>query len=224
MFKPITALAGPPYTTDDPEPVAYQHWEIYLESLHARTADGWAGNAPMVELNYGAIPDLQLHIMAPFAYHAPRQGPQQFGYSNTELGAKYRLIQETDDSPQVGIFPMLETPIGSINQSLGTSHLQTFLPLWIQKSWGNEGHKWTSYGGGGYTINPGDTNRDYGLFGFVLQRQVRDDIALGGEIFHRMSQQVGDQADTAFNLGSIIDFGECHHLLLSAGRSINGPT
>ena len=27
------AQAGPPYITDDPEPVEYQHWEFYVASL-----------------------------------------------------------------------------------------------------------------------------------------------------------------------------------------------
>ncbi len=27
-----TALAGPPYTTDDPEPVEYRHWKLHLAS------------------------------------------------------------------------------------------------------------------------------------------------------------------------------------------------
>ena len=29
----IVAWAGPPFVTDDPEPVEYRHWEIYLVLL-----------------------------------------------------------------------------------------------------------------------------------------------------------------------------------------------
>lgn len=32
LAAPGTALAGPPYATDDPEPVEYRHWEIYIAS------------------------------------------------------------------------------------------------------------------------------------------------------------------------------------------------
>ena len=30
---PFSALAGPPFLTDDPEPVEYEHWEIYVASI-----------------------------------------------------------------------------------------------------------------------------------------------------------------------------------------------
>jgi hypothetical protein len=35
---------------------------------------------------------------------------------------------------------------------------------------------------------------------------------------------IGDRADTAFNVGTVIDFSERDHLLFSIGRSIDGPT
>ena len=32
------AFAGPPYITDDPEPVEYQHWEVYFASIFSQAA------------------------------------------------------------------------------------------------------------------------------------------------------------------------------------------
>jgi len=60
--------AGPPFVTDDPEPVAYQHWELYLASQHIEAADGWSGTAPHIELNYGVVTNVQLHLI-------PRRSP-----------------------------------------------------------------------------------------------------------------------------------------------------
>ena len=82
-------------------------------------------------MNYGAITNLQLHLIAPLAYDAPAQGIRQYGYGDTELGVKYRFIQETDVSPQVGFFPLLEIPTGSADRGLGTGHMQAFLPVSI---------------------------------------------------------------------------------------------
>jgi len=62
------SFAGPPYTTDDPEPVEYRHWEFYIASEHFRDHVGWSGTAPHFELNYGVAPDVQLHLIAPLAY------------------------------------------------------------------------------------------------------------------------------------------------------------
>jgi hypothetical protein len=37
---PGPASAGPPYTTDDPEPVELHHWEVYLASQNYFAAGG----------------------------------------------------------------------------------------------------------------------------------------------------------------------------------------
>jgi len=118
--------------TDDPEPVAYQHWELYLASQHFETADGWSGTAPHIELNYGVVTNVQLHLIAPMAYDAPSGGSTHYGYGDTELGVKFRFIQETEHLPQVGIFPLLEIPTGSKSDGLGSGQVQAFLPLWLQ--------------------------------------------------------------------------------------------
>ncbi len=221
---PLAALAGPPFATDDPEPVEYRHWEFYVASEHEKTADGWGGSAALIEVNYGVISNVQLHLIAPLAYDSPTHGKTQAGYGDTEVGAKYRFVQETPDHPQVGVFPLLEVPTGEEDRGLGSGHMGAFIPVWLQKGWGQEGRQWTAYGGGGYHINPGAGNRDWTFVGLVLQRQVTEKVLLGGEVFHRTATQANDQSDTAFNLATVIDFGEHHHLLLSVGRSIDGPT
>lgn len=219
-FWPMTALAGPPFVADDPEPIKYQHWEFYVASQTTKTADDWSGTAPHFELNYGVIPNAQLHLIAPLAYDAPSGGDRHYGYGDTELGVKYRFIQETDWSPQVGVFPLLEIPTGNSDEGLGSGHVQAFLPLWLQKDVGS----WTFYGGGGYAINPGAGNRNWTFLGAVAQVQVMENILVGAELYHRTPTEVGGEADTAFNLGTVIDFTHHHHLLFSAGRSIEGPT
>src|ERR1700729_1263006 len=73
------ALAGPPFVTDDPEPVDYQHWEFYTASMHSELKGDWSGTAPHFEVNYGAVPDLQLHLIAPLAYDSPPEGAGHYG-------------------------------------------------------------------------------------------------------------------------------------------------
>jgi hypothetical protein len=216
----LTTLAGPPFVTDDPEPVDYQHWEVYVGSQHAQTSDGWSGTAPHFELNYGVITNVQLHLIAPLAYHTPSGGNSHYGYGDTEFGVKFRFLQETERWPQVGVFPQLEIPTGSQSAGLGSGQVQAFLPVWLQKSFGD----WTIYGGGGYGLNPGAGNADWGFGGMVVQWQVAKNVLLGAEIYHRTTQTIGGRADTAFNLGTVIDVTEHQHLLFSTGRSLDGPT
>jgi hypothetical protein len=213
-----TASAGPPFRTDDPEPVDYQHWEVYGFSTATRIRGDTSGILPGVEVNYGAAPDLQLHLIAPLAFDKPDDGGWQSGYGDTELGVKYRFIQEDEKGwrPMVGVFPLLELPTGNAERGLGTGHAHEFLPLWLQKSFG----EWTTYGGGGYWINPGGGNKNYWFAGWLLQRQVTDQLAIGGEIFHQTADTQGGKDSTGFNIGGIYDFTEHHHLLFSAGRGV----
>jgi hypothetical protein len=220
FFSTPALLAGPPFVTDDPEIVDYQHWEFYLASQHTQTSDGWSGTAPHFELNYGVITNVMLHLIAPLAYDAPNDGSRQYGYGDTELGVKFRFLRETPALPEAAVFPLVWAPTGDSARGLGSGEWQAFLPLWLQKNFG----QWTIYGGGGYGINPGSGNRNWGFGGAVLQCQVRDNLLIGGEIYHRTALEDGGRDDTAFNVGTVVDFSEHQHLLFSAGRSIDGPT
>lgn len=210
------SLAGPPFITDDPEPVDLGHWEVYGFSAGASGHGDTTGLGPSIEVNYGAAPGLQLHIIGGLSYDDQPGGHFQMGLSDTELGAKLRFISPGEDDwyPQVGIFPLVEAPTGNAHKGLGAGYWQEFLPLWIQKDWG----KWTTYGGGGYWINPGPGNRDYWFCGWLLQRQLTEQFALGAEVFHQTASMDGRSASSGFNVGGIYDFTEHYHLLVSAGR------
>ncbi|HYA92530.1 MAG TPA: transporter [Thermodesulfobacteriota bacterium] len=218
VLSPMVAWAGPPFVTDDPEPVEYRHWEFYLASQDAKNKEGWSGTAPHFEVNYGALPNLQLHMIAPLAYAKPNDGSARYGFGDLELGAKYRFIQETDWRPQVGTFTMLEVPTGSSSKGLGSGQVRAFLPIWLQKSWG----PWQSYGGGGYWINPGSENKDYWFFGWQVQRELSKVITLGAEVFYNTPTAREEGGRTGFNVGTIVNFTDEHHLLFSTGRDIHG--
>jgi hypothetical protein len=216
------ALAGPPFRTDDPEPVEYQHWEVYGFSQATHVQGDTAGILPGVEVNYGALPDLQLHVIAPVAFDAPSGSRPKFGYGDTELGLKYRFIDEDKDGwrPQIGIFPLFEAPTGNAERGLGTGHGHAFLPVWLQKSFG----PWVTYGGGGYWLNPGAGNKNYWFTGWLLQRQITDALAVGGEVFSQSADRIGGHDSAGFNLGGIYDFTENYHLLFSAGRGLENAS
>jgi hypothetical protein len=210
------ALAGPPFITDDPEPVDLGHWEVYAFSAGAIGSGDASGLGPAIEVNYGAASDLQLHLIADLAYDAPSGSPSRMGPGDTELGAKYRFVDPGKDDwwPQVGVFPLVELPSGDARRGLGAGYVQAFLPVWAQKDFG----KWTTYGGGGYWINPGPGSRDYWFAGWLLQRQVTDRLALGAEVFHQTASLVGRDGSTGFNLGGQYDLSKHDHILFSAGR------
>jgi hypothetical protein len=122
---PISAIAGPPFRTDDPEPVDYTHWEFYTFTSGTHISGDTSGVGAAFEFNYGLIPNGQLHIVAPTAFDSPAGSPTLFGYGDTEIGFKYRFIEEEKDGsrPQVGIFPLVELPTGNQNNGLGAGHV-----------------------------------------------------------------------------------------------------
>ena len=210
--------AGPPFFTDDPVPVDLHHWEFYLASQHFVTRDLVAGTLPHVEVNYGALTGLQLHLIMPMAYAKPMGLPFQYGPGDIELGAKYRFVDESPSRPQIGIFPHLELPAGNAGRGLGGGYVRLLLPVWLQKSWG----AWTTYGGGGYWINPGPGNRNYWTFGWEGQRDLSKSLTLGAELIANSPSVVGKAGETAFNLGALLSVGKGQVLMASAGRDFHG--
>lgn len=214
------AMAGPPFMTDDPAPVDYKHSEFYIFSTYDKTKDGKDTTIPAFEYNYGVLPDTQLHIVVPFVQSAPNGGPSESGLGDVEVGVKYRFVQETDTSPQLGIFPMAELATGDSNKGLGNGKTWWRLPVWIQKSWG----EWTTYGGAGYVINRADGQKNYPFAGWLLQKDVGEKLTLGGEVFGRAKDTVDGQSTTIMNFGGNYKFTPDFNLLFSAGHSVSGES
>lgn len=215
-----SAIAGPPYATDDPEPVDFRHFEAYFASQYLHFSGGIQGTGPHIEFNYGAAPNLQLHIIAPFTYNDPNDGsPATYGFGDTEFGVKYRFLQETNSVPMAGIFPLVELSSGSAQRGLGNGKSQFFLPLWLQKGVGN----WTFDTGGGYWVNPGIGNENYWFFGFEVQNQVTKQLSIGTEIYHHTPTLQNGLAGTGFDVGAVYDLDSGHHLLFSIGHTLAGP-
>ena len=218
MTLPATAFAGPPFLTDDPEPVPFKHWETYLFSTVDDTRKQTDAAGPAFEFNVGALPNLQVHLVVPMAYASPEGGPRNYGLGDIEFGIKYCFIQETDHRPMVGIFPMLEIPSGDADRGLGNGRAWWRLPLWLQKSWG----PWTTYGGGGYAINSASNQRNYYFGGWLLQRDFGEKLTLGGEIFAQGKSSNDTRSFAAFNLGGYFKITPNFQLLFSVGHNLAG--
>jgi hypothetical protein len=208
--------AGPPFNTDDPEPVEYQHWEYYISSINLFQHELNNGTLPHFEVNYGLLPDVQVHLLSPLNYNYMGTHTFQYGYANTELGLKYRFVQESENVPQIGTFPIVEIPTIN-NSNFGNGKAQIYLPVWIQKSW----NKLSSYGGGGYWINPGTGNKNWIFEGWELQYDFSKRITLGGELYYHTAQSISSQSALAFNVGGFINFSEKFHLIFSIGHNLS---
>jgi len=212
-FAAPSALAGPPYATDDPEPTDPGHWEIYAFTSGTRVTglvDGQTG----LDLNYGAVPGVQLTATLPLAF-ATGQGA---GTGDLEFGVKYRFLHKEAAGVSFALFPRLIAP--TANHRFGTGRAQFLLPLWGQKDMGH----WSLFGGGGYMLNPGRGNRDFWTGGVALTREIGSRLSLGGEVTREGPGAVGDHATTNLGLGGSYRLRGPFALLFSAGPGFSQGT
>jgi hypothetical protein len=237
LLSATAAWAGPPYLTDDPDPVPYHHWELYTFLTQDRTRNTNAVVGPALELNNGVAPSTQLHLIIPESDFA-QEGISAHGLGDLEAGVKYRFLTETKDRPEIGTFPLVEIPTGNASEGLGNGRTWYKIPLWLQKSFG----PWTSYGGGGYAYNPAPGQRSYFYGGLLVQRTLSPRLTLGGEVFGQGAQAESDPATTAssagqqssgiavagarssvlWNFGGSYNFTPDLSLLFTAGHSLAG--
>ncbi len=225
--------AGPPFQTDDPEPVDFRHYEFYQFGTVSSTPVETDPTGPAFEFNWGVVPNVQLHVILPWGAARPSNnpvyfpagvGPSAYGLTDMELGAKIRFIKETKYRPEVGSFTMLELPTGSYSQGLGVGRVWYKLPIWVQKSWGH----WTSYGGAGYQIVHQTQYKNFPYGGWLLQRDIGKRLTLGGEIFsHAREGLATPQTQSA----TMVDLGGFYYIknpglqiLFCYGHSVAGQT
>ena len=210
--------AGPPFFTDDPQPVDYMHWEFYFSSAMQYAGNDADLTLPHIETNYGIVPDVQIHLILPMQF-TRRESAQMYSYINTEVGVKYRFINE-ESGLQIGIFPIAEIPTGKSVTLAGENKFKTFLPVWIQETKG----KFTTYGGAGYWINPGTGNKNWFYAGWIGQYDFSETLTLGGELYYQTANSVDGSESAGFSFGGYININEHNHILFSIGHNITGDT
>ena len=117
------ARAGPPFETDDPEPVACHHVE--LDIAEARQGEP-ASTGYLWEADYGPTQGIETSI-----------GGQP---GEIEIASAIRFVPETVKTPQVGFLPALTVK--------SDGEKEVFLPFWFQKTI----KQWTIFGGGGVSF------------------------------------------------------------------------
>jgi hypothetical protein len=213
LGAPTTALAGPPYVSDDPEPTDTGHYEIYFFT-NGSTARAGSTGAAGVDFNYGGARDLQLTASIPLDYTRPRGGGGAAGFGNVELAAKYRFLHQAEIGVDIAVFPRIFLPSGS--SAVGENHASFLLPLWLEKDW----DRWSSFGGGGCELNRGGGAQDFCLMGWAVTHQFRPDLQMGIELVHQTPDTKGGRASTALGIGLSYAVSETWHLLAYAGPGL----
>jgi hypothetical protein len=231
--QPLRAQ-GPPYQTDDPVPVDFQHYEFYIFGSADGTPVEMDSTGPAFEFNWGALPRVQLHAILPFGVAAPLNnpvylpsgtGPTELGLLDVEVGAKIAIIKESKYVPQIGTFTTFELPTGNADKGLGVGVTWYKLPLWLQKNFG----KWLIDGGAGEAIVPQTGFHNFPYGGFLVKRELSERLELGAEVFSHGGE---GPAPPQTEASTMIDAGGYYHfkhnpnqqLLFCYGHSVAGQT
>jgi hypothetical protein len=190
LLLAFTGLGGPPFQTDDPSPVAFQHYQLYAFGAVDGTPVEHDASGPAAELGWGAVPDVQIAFSMPIAIVVPSndprftpaaQGPRAYGPGDLSIGVKYRFIHQGKRIPMVWVYPAVTMPTGSAAHDLGLGKVSYRLPVWAQKDFG----PWTTYGGMGRMFFPGLRGcRDFLFGGWLVQRQITKRLKLAVEVYH----------------------------------------
>jgi hypothetical protein len=88
-----SALAGPPFETDDPFPLPLHNGELYLFAAGTDAVDGTTLDAsPGIEANFSFVRNTFLHVIVPLSLNHPKGGRSAYGPSDMEFGFKWRFL------------------------------------------------------------------------------------------------------------------------------------
>ena len=189
---------------------------------------------PAVEFNWGALPNVHLHIIVPLAAVFPSNnpsfapsgtGPNAVGLGDIETGVKFRFIQETKHRPQVGTFVMFELPSGKCRQGPGSGQdVVQSAPVGAEE-FGAVDHVWRRRRNGFQPRGRLSQLSVCGLAGAARHRQEAD-AGHGG-----LLSRAGRFGDAADEIGPLLDVGGYYkfrdpgfQLLFAYGHTVAGQS
>ncbi|NUT00909.1 MAG: hypothetical protein HOP96_08055 [Sphingomonas sp.] len=197
-----SAIAGPPYQTDDPDPTETGGLEAYA-FVEGDWDASFAGSAG-IEANYGASQNVQISLGLPLEI-ASR--PLKVSRGNVELSAKWRFLNDENHGLSVATFPGVALPTAK-----GASGIEVLLPLW--GGWKQD--NLAVFGGGGRVITSVPGGRNHWVVGFAATRQVGA-MNFGVEVGHSGASERGGHGLDAAGVGMTAALGGPFALVARAG-------
>lgn len=213
----VVAHAGPPFLTDDPEPVDRFHTEINLAVQDTRTGSGHSGTLS-ADVNYGCAAEIQCHLALPGAFNKSLDTGMHAGVGDAEFGFKYRFLHHADTGLMAAVYPTVFLSTGNGARGLGNGTPQLLLPVWFQASSGS----WTWDAGVAYLVNRATGARNNWSASLLALRSFGDGLKVGAELVHRTPVAVDAPSTVGFNVGAIVKLADNRNLLASIGRGLQG--
>lgn len=216
---PAFAQGGPPMQTDDPGTPGNHNWEINV----AYTVDRRTGlntySAPILDINYGVGPRLQLKYQVPYVLQGTDGGPLESGLGKSLAGVKWRFYQNDKYQLNVSTYPQLEfnNPTDSVVRGLADPGTRFLLPFEFTKNVRRleldaEVGTWFS-----------DNGVDGHVLGFALGHQMTRSLELLAEVYRLTDRAPGTEFATDYGLGGRYELHKGVLFIFEAGRGFSGP-
>lgn len=211
--------AGPPLITDDPDTPGAGRWEINLPITLEQARDQRIFEVPLLDINYGLGERTQLKFEVPWVVLDRRDNDTTHGLGNSEIGVKYRFLDEDRHGMSMSIYPQLEfnNPTSSDERGLVDEGVRLKLPVQMTRSVGT----FELYMEAGYEFV--EAGEDEWLYGVATGYSVNDHLELLAEVAGTASGDLDDD-ELVFNIGAKLGINDYFNLLLSAGRSFRGSS
>ena len=188
-FLRSTAWAGPPFQTDDPEPVDFRHYEFCQFGQLSSTPIETDPTGPALEFNWGcsaersAACDLRMGRGDPLEQRclcASRHWSERVRPGRIPSWAqRFASSSRRSIRPEIGSFTMLELPTGSHAKGLGVGRVWYRLPVWVQKDYGRLDDLWRR----GLHADPPDAIKQLSIRGMAAAEEYREEVDARGRGF-----------------------------------------
>ena len=219
VFSPRCAgQGGPPFLTDDPGTPGDGNWEINIALTTERRPDLRIYEAPILDINYGLGPRLQLKYQVPYLVVGANDQPTKSGLGKSLAGVKWRFYESEKRGLEISTYPQFEfnNPTSSVERGLAEPGVRFFLPIEVTKKLGpveinpEAGYWFASKTGAAWAS------------GLVVARHVTERLELDGELYFTANTNGSERSNT-FDGGGRFKLAGPLVLLFMAGRSFRGP-
>ena len=180
LLIPSSTFAARPLTTEDTGTVEKGEFQLETGFDFAREDNHDKEFAPSITLTYGLLSRMDLGIGSGYLFVHPAEGKKkENGFADTELKAKYRLMDEKGWTPSFAVMGKVKIPTASESKDLGSGKTDFNMIAIFQK---NLSKRLTLYLNLGYTfIGEHRANNEFN-YSIAGQFVLSDKWALVGEI------------------------------------------
>lgn len=216
---PAAAQGGPPFIGDDPGTPGDGNFEINIAEYAERHPTERLYNAPILDINYGWGPRIQLKYQVPYLVDGTDGGPTRSGLGKSLAGVKWRFFDSDEKKLEISTYPQLEfnNPTSSLERGLVDYGTRFYLPIELTKK------------AGAFEVNPeigywfANKKGAAWATGLVVLREVTKKMELAAEVYNTANTDGSNHWDTLDGGGRYI-LGKHFVLLFMAGRSFTKPS